>query len=292
MCKGYSPVEFFFLTSGFFLYRLSVKDVGIIAYFKSRVLRLYPAYLISLILYIILLCDSYSIFDFIYELSLMQGCISIPEVNCANRVVWYVSVLVWGGFFVFLLLKRTKSTILLLGISLFIYFMLLGACGSFDDTFSNWGIIHLPFWRGIAGLLLGACLSKINDDFNNNKIKDKTFSFIWIIGIVAFILSLILMFLPYKTEFLSLLCYCIVLLACMSSEDKFSRALPNITDITYEMFLLHLLIIKITVKSLDMVGLLDLSIMKYITYFMFLIAVSYLYKRFIKYLMSLISRVF
>lgn len=107
-----------------------------------------------------------------------------------------------------------------------------------------------------------------------------------VMGVIAFALSLVLMFLPYETEFLSLFCYCIIILACMSCRDVFSKVDLELPDITYEMFLLHMLVIKVAVKILDMIGLLDMVILKYITYFILLVVISYLFNRVVKCVMS------
>lgn len=286
LCKGYSPVEFFFLTSGFFLYRLSEKATSIPCYFKSRLKRLYPAYIISLILYVVLLSENYRVLDFIYELSLVQDFVHVVGMNSVNRVVWYVSVLLWAGLLTFIVLRFTKNTVILLLTAICLYCCILGLCGNFNDTFVDFGIIHIPFWRGFAGLILGAVLAQTHTHINYSHEKPKSMYLLGVMGVIAFVLSLVLMFLPYETEFLSLFCYCIIILACMSCRDVFSKVDLELPDITYEMFLLHLLVIKVAVKILDMIGLLDMVILKYITYFILLVVISYLFNRVVKCLMS------
>ena len=97
------------------------------------------------------------------------------------------------------------------------------------------------------------------------------------------------MFLPYETELLSLICYCIIILACMSCKDLFPKIRLKIPDITYEMFLLHLLVIKVAVKILDKIGLIDVIVLKYMTYFILLVIISYLFNRVVNSLISKMS---
>ena len=284
LCKGYSPVEFYFLTSGFFLYRLSEKTTSISYYVKSRLKRLYPTYLISLILYVVLLSENYRVLDFIYELFLVQDFIHIQGMNYANVVVWYVSVLFWAGMLVLLVLRLTKNVVFLLVCALFIYWGILKLCGNFNETFINWGIVHIPFWRGFAGLILGACLARIDKYMKSCELDERFYRLLRIAGVLAFVISIVVMFLPFKTEILSLLCYSIVVLVCISTPNNIRIKSHNLPDITYEMFLLHMLSIAIAVKALDMVRLLDILSLKYATYILILVVLSYLLNRLVKYI--------
>lgn len=289
--KGYSPVEFFFISAGFFLYGASVRGVSLIDYVKSRLLRLYPALIISLLVYVIFLNDPYNIFDFLYEATLIRDVVHIEGMNTINRVVWFVSVLFWGGLLVMSVLKATKNILLCFVAAMFIYVSILMICGNFNDTFRCVGIFYVPFWRGVAGLLLGVVIAYLARKIDDLNISDCYIKWIGIVGILSFCLSILFMFLPYKTEILSLCCYCVVMLASIISDRIVRDKCLQLPDITYEMFLLHLIVIKFTVKLLDLLGWIQYSWLKYVTYVAILLLASYMLNRLVKYLRCLILKI-
>lgn len=288
--KGYSPVEFFFISAGFFLYRSSVRGISLSDYVKSRILRLYPAFIISLLIYVLFLSDPYSILDFLYEATLMRDVIHVEGMNSLNRVVWFVSVLFWGGLLVMSILKVFKNIVFFFLISISIYIGILKSCGNFNDTFMCIGMLYVPFWRGVAGLLLGSIIASLVRKINDINISYTCVKWIGLVGILSFCLSILLMFLTYKTEILSLCCYCFVMLATIISDRIVPDKFHQLPDITYEMFLLHLIVIKFTVKFLDIVGGLQYAWLKYATFVAILLFASYMLHRLVKYLNSLIFK--
>lgn len=290
--KGYSPVEFFFISAGFFLCRSSERGISVTDYMISRLRRLYPAFLISIIVYAIFLNGPYKLHDFLYEVSLMRDVVHIAGMNSLNRVVWFISVLFWGGLLVMTILKITKNTMFLLIASLTIYIGILIKCGNFDNTFVCLGCLWVPFWRGVAGLLLGVVVSRLTRKIEDLNFSDSYIKVIGAIGILLFCLSILLMFLPYNTELLSLSCYCVVILSCMICDKAGLLKLPQLPDITYEMFLMHLFVIKVAVKLLYVAGLLEYSSLKYTTFVIILLVLSYLLNSFIKYLNRSILKMF
>lgn len=289
--KGYSPVEFFFISAGFFLYGASVRGVSLMDYVKSRLLRLYPAFIISLLIYALFLNDPYNIFDFLYEATLIRDVIHIEGMNTINRVLWFVSVLFWGGLLVMTVLKATKNVVIFLIVAIFIYVSILMCSESFNDTFRCVGIFYLPFWRGVAGLLLGAVTARLARKIGELNVSSCCIKWIGVVGLLSFCLSIILMFLPYKTEFLSLCCYCAVMLACIISDRLVRDKCIQLPDITYEMYLLHIIVIMFIVKFLDLLGWIQYSWLKYATYVAVLLLASYVLNRLVKYLRRFILKI-
>ena len=290
LSKGYSPVEFFFISAGFFLYRSSERGVSLSDYLISRLQRLYPAFIISIIVYAIFLNGPYKILDFLYEATLMRDVVHIGGMNTLNRVVWFVSVLFWGGLLVMTILKLTKNTMFFLIASLSIYIGILLKCGNFDNTFICLGVLRVPFWRGVAGLLMGVVIARLARRIEHLNISDAYIKVIGGIGVFLFCLSLLLMFQSYKTELLSIFCYCFVILASIICDRVVPFKLPQLPDITYEMFLVHLFVIKVAVKFLCFIGLVKYSGLKYITFVIILLVVSYLLNILVKCLRSTIFK--
>ena len=189
------------------------------------------------------------------------------------------------------ILKATKNMLLFLLVAAFIYVSILISCRNFNDTFRCVGIFYVPFWRGVAGLLLGVVTARIAQKIDDLNISRCGIRWIGIVGILSFCLSILLIFLPYKTEILSLCCYCTIMLACIISDRIVQDKCIQLPDITYEMFLLHIIVIMFTVKFLDLLGWIQYSWLKYLTYMAVLLLASYVLNRFVKYLRGLILNI-
>jgi Acyltransferase family. len=175
--QGFSPVEFFFILSGFLIYKSAQKhpQLSVLEYTGNKVKRFFPKYFTALVLCTIIHFVSYrhnglteDLFSFsqcfISEALFLQA-IGFLQSNI-NYPCWYLSVLVIGGAFVFAVIKynsRLATNIVLPCIVLFSYTLLFTRY----DTIEQWGsigIISLPLLRGISGMSLGAILSSIETE--------------------------------------------------------------------------------------------------------------------------------
>lgn len=118
---GYLGVEFFFLISGFFmmstLHRAPLitdsAEKSAFLYLIKRYKKLYPLYIISIILYILsqkFIYDSYSI-----KLAILKGFPNFLALQIFWRPMnisihfWYVSALLWASFLVYYLLLKNRD---------------------------------------------------------------------------------------------------------------------------------------------------------------------------------------
>lgn len=119
MKHGHLGVEFFFILSGFLIYKsyISHKDVGTIDFTLKKIKRLYPAYIISILLMMFLdrkrflFCAEISpnhiletYFSHVPEYLMLQS-IGLYDGNQANYPLWFLSILVFGGGFLYGLLQ-------------------------------------------------------------------------------------------------------------------------------------------------------------------------------------------
>ena len=161
--RGYIAVEFFFMSSGFFLYKSyrNHPEEGTIHYFVKRAKRLYPeywfAYIILFLAHLVMHSVPYTHwYSPILELFLLQN-VGIPLDNAAmNYPCWYLSVLLFGGTFIYFLLKKLKriynivSALVVIGT----YTLLISQAPYIEQ----WGYVagvYLPFWRGLADMMIG-----------------------------------------------------------------------------------------------------------------------------------------
>lgn len=164
--RGYIVVEFFFMVSGYLIMRMidTHPDMTVKQYFLRRWSKLYPHYLFSFIMMlgftIIKIWGCFrrdQIFPIIQEALTIQ---TLPFMGSAiNYPCWYLSVLIWGGLIVFAALKKLNKKICLIMSTICIvltYGYTLITYQQMETWDSLWGVIKLPFWRGVAGMLLGA----------------------------------------------------------------------------------------------------------------------------------------
>lgn len=169
--SGYLVVEFFFILSGYMLmenfYR---KPKTAVQYTVDRLKKMYLPYFVALclaslyfgIIPDIVIRHSVSeelIFPFITEALLLQG-LGIFDAGI-NWPMWYFSVLIIGGYFLYYIISRWQSISLhvlipILSISTLTYFC-CSQSGSLED-FTTKYIFHMPFWRGIAEMGIGVML--------------------------------------------------------------------------------------------------------------------------------------
>lgn len=115
MDHAYLSVEFFFIVSGFFIARKALVEkksiYNIKKYLLNRFYRLYPHYILSLIVMILVsivmgekIQDSYNIGAEIFmvqTLGFTKGGINYPD--------WYISVLFWGSIIFYFVLLWAKK---------------------------------------------------------------------------------------------------------------------------------------------------------------------------------------
>lgn len=165
--RGYIAVEFFFITSGYFLYRTyeTNKTVNTLAYFKKRAYRLYPEYWFAFAVIFITLSAMHSLpykdwYSPIIEFLMLQN-IGIPGLSVMNYPCWYLSVLMVGGTLVYFLLyklSRKYFNIVAVVIIAMTYLYLIIHSSDIEQWNTVGYVIYIPFWRGMADMLIGTLI--------------------------------------------------------------------------------------------------------------------------------------
>lgn len=182
-------VEFFFITSGLLMaYDFDIKEIGYLQYIRKRILRLWPHYIYSFIVFIavsaIISGEGYEFV--IAELQrsalevLMLQIIGIGYFATNHGAVWYVSALVVASIFLYGILRlirknRRKRDMLCIA------FIMGGWCSQFIFgqlcivTYdSKWGLCLIPgLIRGISEMAVGIECYYFGKWMKSKKIFDK-----------------------------------------------------------------------------------------------------------------------
>ena len=304
--SGYLCVEFFFILSGFYLYNSfnKYKEDDGIKYTIKKIKKIYPHYILAFLFYIFfyiirkIINHNLDIVEIIYksfsETLLLQN---IGIFNGGfNYPLWYLSVLLLGGYLIYELLRKNKETFLkIIGpiIILFTFTLIKSKNGSIE----NWGIIYglyMPLLREIADLTTGCILAWIYQEYNekleiiiknNKKISN-------IIECYVYFLLFYIIINKTEYEFYSLILFTILILYAnlkISISSKFlnNKIFKNNGDLTYAMYLNHAFIIMILsfIYEHFLFKYINIEIISVI-YIFSVIVYSYFTDKFVKYLIN------
>lgn len=262
---GYIGVEFFFILSGFFLYQSykKNKDDSAVDYTVKKLKRLYPEYIVAFVLCFILQIVKKSendivsyIFKAIPEITLIQN-IGIFKGGF-NYPLWYLSVLIFGGYLIFGLLKRNEKLFkkVISPITIIFTFSLLNSAGKGLENWDTIYGIYMPLLRGIADISIGVLLanfveSKYFDVLKRNK------GLFYIIEIFSYLCLTYIIIFNSKFEMYSI--FFIAIIICSAN---------NINSLSYKLF---------NRKVFGKIGKITYSM--YLNHASFIMIVSYLYKK-------------
>ncbi len=178
-CHGFICVEFFFIISGFFLFKNINRDEDTITFIKKKLIRLLPVKYFT-----IGVCGIASLFSKGIFLSfnkiiislLLLNCIGFNQTRTAPIEVWYISVLFWVSLFYFYISKHLNKNWL----NLVLWLIVVLSCsfilncnyphyaGIFEN---NYFIINQGVVRGLFGIGLGYFIAML---YKSNFMKYST----------------------------------------------------------------------------------------------------------------------
>lgn len=251
---------FFFISSGYFLYRGFVKkQLTVYQFARKRFIRLFPVYIIGVILgYFFLFLDLWkdgcilegeSLAESIITESLMLhylGCFT--HLNLGNPVSWFISVLFISSILLYSILRyNCRLTINILIPAFCIGFLTLYAhsgVNHIESLSKAIGPVFLPLGEGLTGLSLGVLIGKISPEITGASRREKTalniLSFIALFLVTSYIL-----FIKGNLDTLAIILLVFVVAAC-SFPDSWLNCLFNhriwifLGGISYEMLMLHI----------------------------------------------------
>lgn len=240
-------VDFFFIISGFFLFKSLKKDMPAFEFMKNRFLRLAP------LIWLYLLLDNNF---YIIKLFLLNDIGFGPRAG--TTIHWYVSVLFWLSLFYFTLAKVFEEKYLNLIIWI-ITVCSLGFClnwsefmlgGNYQNVFY---FVNVGVLRGLFGMGIGYFVYLLykSDFLNNINSYMKKFLYvfepiIFFYFIGMFIFSAVM---PKNTAFTYLILFVIIFFMFMKNLGILSKLLNKefsviIGSWSYAIYVMHPLVIK------------------------------------------------
>ena len=243
LAHGYMAVEFFFMLSGVLMFFSANKEeaLGTFEYTMKKVKRFAPDCLL-LIVYVNLRHMILPALLGRKELDVSWLLQALPEslflqnigiyTGGVNFPMWYVSVLLFGGAFVYALLRFDKRLtvsiilpmIVLVGYTYICCMDKMGRIGSFDLH----GCIYTPMLRGVCGISLGVVLGYIFVLKKQCVLRVKT----WVIdalGLISLCLFLVFAIFPTSQSYDRYLLIIVpfLLLACFVEKSLFNKLFGN-----------------------------------------------------------------
>lgn len=302
--SGYICVEFFFILSGFYLYRSFKKNKELdgIKYTLKKVKRMYPHYVFSFIVCLIIIImrgimnnnlDAINtIFTSISEILMIQN-IGIFNGGL-NQPLWYFSVLIFGSYLIYELLKKDEKLFLkILGPIIVLFTFALIKTNT--STIENWDIIYglyMPLLRGIADLTIGCILAWIYEEYNikiQKFICDKKL----ISNIIEFLTYILISYIIINKTDYELYCLILFPLLILFANSEFSicsrlfdkKLFKKNGDLTYAMYLNHYSILMITATIYNKVLSNILNKIEIIVLYVIIVIIySYITDKFVKFI--------
>ena len=267
--NGYLVVDFFFIVSGYFLYRSVEKSSGeltedTLLYCKSKIVRLMPSVVLAWAACFLYVNRTVSIVEFIKNFLLGLWNLLLVDMtglgisSVYNRPTWYLSAMMICSVFLFPILKKFGKLFVLIYSPIIVLF-LLGSIsfsdGCLERIFNKTYFFYHGMLRGCAGLLCG-CISY----YIAKKISGLNFSFRSriIISFSEIILFIFILFLIYywgnsEIDFVVFALF-FVLVSIVFSEKSLCGVIFNnslcywLGSISYSLYLIHTLCLNILVK--------------------------------------------
>lgn len=234
---GYIAVEFFFILSGYLIYKSWQKhpEVGAVNFILRRVKIFAIPYLISVFMLMIIDRKQYFyISDFtpdgilnkyflhFHEFFFCQN-IGLTSVTAINHPMWYLSTLLWGGGICYSLLRSYKQKAIavwfpVLSILGFQFLLSNGNC-SFQNTQNLFGL-QSWFIRGVSEISFGILVAYIHFQKSHMFMRNiRLLNGLFIVSMFAFFLMCLA---KNNYDYLSLFFVALIIITCFTD-----KTLPN-----------------------------------------------------------------
>lgn len=254
---GYLAVEFFFILSGFFLYKSYIvhSEQGVLDFLLLKFKRFFPEFVIVLFVTFIMKSPKYLTMtnsfseNFSWLINILDDSLFLfstgPFVDGIINPTWYLSVLIWGGTWLYAMLKYNHKLSLSLLFPLFIV-LFLGYIRSEGGNLELWfteNQFFLPLARGMAEMAIGVYLNIFYT--KKNAIINESYTIVInIMSVLSLFLFGILLFVDINLDMFSILLIPFIILGCLIKKSWFHVFFSNkiwgkLGGITYEMLLVH-----------------------------------------------------
>lgn len=254
---GYLAVEFFFILSGFFIYKsyITHPERGTLDFLLLRFKRFFPEFLLLLLITFSVKSFKYLSVtnsfgeNFTWIINLFDDVLFLfstgPFTNGVINPTWYMSVLIWGGSWLYAMLRYDSRLALniLFPLLMVVFGGYIRSKGGNIELWFTDNKFFLPLVRGMVEMSIGIYLCIF---FNSKKdIINKSYSnIVNIMSIFSLINLLILLFIDVYLDIFSILFIPFIILGCLIEKSWFYKLFKHkiwgtLGGITYEMLLIH-----------------------------------------------------
>lgn len=259
--RWYIAVEFFFVLSGYLMmqHARNHPQESVWEYIKARVFRLYPEYIVALLVMVLLKCNGSPV-KYIkllaanwLEIFMLQS-VGTNEFPYLNNPAWYVSSLLIGSYIIYYLLKNhEKLYIQFIGpvLTIVIFSFMYRQYGSLQPFYSTDGLwFNQGVMRALMGITLGIYVYLAAEAFQEK--RNKKLDWLYVLIEAGIFISVLVFALfddrsQYDFLFLILFTFAIGLASFDSILGKVagSKVVSSLSEITYSMYLIHFAVIRI-----------------------------------------------
>lgn len=265
LANGYLAVEFFFALSGMLIYKSFLKhnEKGAIQYTIDKIKRFYRAYVIVLLPAILLsIVYNYRIkgistcYDMACDLvpRLFSDLMLIqnigPWLGGLNLPLWYLSVLIFGGGFIYNLLKvnttvTVKVILPIFSVLVYTYIFQHGQNHMVEYFGIKHGVLYMPMLRGLADMSIGVLgyhfLINQKEQIAQNNAYQRLIN---VLAISSVAIVLLLFFIDTHFDEYFILLSVFILFGCFTESGILTKYIKSniwikLGGITYEMLLIH-----------------------------------------------------
>ena len=259
---GYLAVDFFFILSGYFLYHHSIKKENIHStnvlqetaeYAMDRYKRLFPRYLLALLLSVVVcVCalradmNITQISAWVAKILMFDGIYVHTQIDIMPQG-WYCSVLLIDSILIYFFCvkfgqKFAKKAALMLAVG--IYMVLFWRYG-FLNLYTQFGFgITVGGFRGLAGLCMGNVLCSLGVGKRQHGRKTGWIDAVIFLASTGTIFYALLWNTAYNKSDFVILVFFLVILYYLLGDNNISRLfdrykLGGLGNISYNMYLIH-----------------------------------------------------
>lgn len=259
MKVGYIGVEFFFILTGIFLYKIArkINSPGVISFSLNKVKKFYLAYVVALVLcYCVKLPYIHELFtaDPLHEICRIIGqLLLIQNIGVVeggiNTPTWFFSILIYGGAIVYTLIKYYPKACIRIVFPI-LTCLFYTSIFNFQDGpgLEQWRVevfFSMPFLRGVTDISLGVLIGYAF--FSYQQIWQKYTKCLDALGIISSILYVWIIFSGQKEAPYAILFICMLLICCLNPDSRIHLIFKStkwlyLGNMAFDLFLIHVVL--------------------------------------------------
>lgn len=261
---GYIAVEFYFILSGFFIFRSYLKNnVSVLEFTWRKMKKFYLPFLISVILLMALdrkqylFCSDFSAdgilstyFSHFHELFFCQS-LGLTDRVAINHPLWFISVLLFGGGILYSMLKNFKQRAISFYIPLICLFGFAFVLGNGNHSLQNQeNLFGLQSWmiRGLSdmglGILTAYIYEKKKEFFNGRSIL------VNVAGIVSLFAMLLMTLAKGNFDYLAIFFVPLIIISSFMEKSMLNKVFSHkicltLGGLSMYMYFIHLFVASV-----------------------------------------------